>query len=306
MPKSEFDNHKFLARSELLSFEEIERVARIFVDFGVRKLRITGGEPTIRHDLERLIERLASIPGVEDISMTTNASTMDVPMAQRLRDAGLQRLNVSLDAIDDASFKAINDVDFPVQRVLDGISAAAQVGYDSIKINMVVKRGMNEHSVLPMARYFHGSGQILRFIEFMDVGSTNQWDYDSVVSAREMIESIDSELPIEPADPNYRGEVAKRWRYRDGGGEVGFITSVTEPFCTDCSRARLSAVGSVYTCLFATHGHDLRELLRNGDGDTQVSERVAAIWGARRDRYSETRTRESVLLPKVEMSHIGG
>ncbi|MEM7293409.1 MAG: GTP 3',8-cyclase MoaA [Pseudomonadota bacterium] len=306
MPKAVYDGHEFLARSELLSFEEIERVARVFVDYGVRKLRITGGEPTLRHQLERLIERLAGIPGVDDISMTTNASTMDVKRAQRLRDAGMQRLNVSLDAIDDPTFKAVNDVDFPVQRVLDGIAAADAVGFDSIKINMVVKKGMNDHSILPMARYFHGTGHILRFIEFMDVGNTNQWDYQSVISAGEIVDIIAAELPLEPAQANYRGEVAKRWKYSDGGGEVGVISSVTAPFCGDCSRARLSAVGSIYTCLFAGQGHEVREVLRASDGDTLLRERIAAIWSARRDRYSETRTTESVLLPRVEMSHIGG
>ena len=306
MPKAEYDNFKFLSRNELLSFEEIERVARVFADFGVRKLRITGGEPTIRHELESLIERLAAIEGIDDISMTTNASTMDVARARSLRDAGLQRLNVSLDAIDDATFKAVNDVDFPVQRVLDGISAASEAGFESIKINMVVKKGLNDHSILPMARYFHGTGLILRFIEFMDVGSTNRWDYDSVVSAQDIVDRIGSELPIQPAQANYRGEVAKRWTYCDGGGEIGVISSVSEPFCGDCSRARLSAVGSVYTCLFATHGHDLRTYLRASDDDRALREQIEKLWGRRRDRYSETRTTESVLLPRVEMSHIGG
>ena len=308
MPKSVFDDHKFLSRSELLSFEEIERVARIFVDYGVRKIRITGGEPMIRHQLETLIERLAGIPGVEDMSMTTNASMLTVKRAQSLRDAGMQRLNVSLDALDDETFKAVNDVDFPVERVLEGVAAADSVGFDSIKINVVVKKGMNGHSILPMAKYFHGSGQILRFIEFMDVGNSNQWDYESVISAQEIIDTIDAELPIEPAQPNYKGEVAKRWRYKDGGGEIGVISSVTQPFCGDCSRARLSAIGNIYTCLFASQGHDLREVLRASDDDKLLRERITGIWSSRRDRYSETRTSESVvsIVPKVEMSHIGG
>ncbi len=307
MPKGVFGNdYQFLSRSELLSFEEIERVARVFVDFGVRKLRITGGEPMIRHQLEKLIERLASIPDVEDISMTTNASLLNVIRARSLRDAGLQRLNVSLDALDDETFKAVNDVDFPVQRVLDGIDAADAVGFESIKVNMVVKKGMNDNSVLPMARYFHGRGQILRFIEFMDVGTTNQWNYDAVISAQEIADTIHAELPIEPAQPNYKGEVAKRWRYLDGGGEIGIIASVTQPFCGDCSRARLTAIGSVYTCLFSGQGHDLRDVLRAEAADQLLRERVAAIWSHRRDRYSETRTIESVLRPRVEMSHIGG
>ena len=307
MPRGVFGkDYKFLSRRELLSFEEIERVARVFVDFGVRKLRITGGEPMIRHQLETLIERLASIPGVEDISMTTNASMLTVKRAQSLRDAGMQRLNVSLDALDDETFKAVNDVDFSVQRVLDGINAADSVGFDSIKVNMVVKKGMNDHSILPMAHYFHGSGQILRFIEFMDVGTTNRWDYASVISAQEIAGMINSELPILPVQPNYQGEVAKRWHYLDGGGELGIISSVTEPFCGNCSRARLSAIGSIYTCLFSGRGHDVRDVLRAGDNNSLLRERVATIWGQRRDRYSETRTSEVVLVPRVEMSHIGG
>ena len=306
MPKAVFDNHVFLSRGELLSFEEIERVARVFVDYGVRKLRITGGEPMIRHQLEKLIERLANIPGVDDMSMTTNASMLTVKKAQSLRDAGMQRLNVSLDALDDETFKAVNDVDFPVERVLEGVAAADSVGFDSIKINMVVKKGMNGHSILPMARYFHGTGQILRFIEFMDVGNANQWNYDAVISSKEIAEMINAEMPIEPAQANYKGEVAKRWRYLDGGGEIGIISSVSEPFCGDCSRARLSAIGSIYTCLFSGRGHDVREVLRANEGDELLRERIAAIWSNRRDRYSETRTTESVLLPRVEMSHIGG
>ncbi len=307
MPKGIFGkDHAFLPRSELLSFEEIERVARVFVDYGVRKLRITGGEPIIRHQLEKLVERLAGIAGVEDISMTTNASLFNARRARSLRDAGLQRLNVSLDALDDETFKAVNDVDFPVQRVLDGIAAANSVGFESIKVNMVVKKGMNEHSVLPMARYFHGSGMILRFIEFMDVGTTNQWNHDAVISAREIADAINAELPIESARANYKGEVAKRWCYLDGGGEIGIIASVTQPFCGDCSRARLSAIGGIYTCLFSGQNHDVRAVLRAGDDDQLLRERISAIWSRRRDRYSETRTTESVLMPRVEMSHIGG
>lgn len=307
MPKGVFGkDYAFLSRKELLSFEEIERVARVFVDFGVRKLRITGGEPMMRHQLETLIERLANIPGVEDMSMTTNASMLNIKRAQLLRDAGMQRLNVSLDALDNKTFKAVNDVDFPVQRVLDGISAAHTVGFDSIKVNMVVKKGMNGHSILPMARYFHGSGQILRFIEFMDVGTTNQWNHDAVISAQQIAAMINNETPIEPVQPNYQGEVAKRWRYLDGGGEIGIIASVSQPFCGDCSRARLSAIGRIYTCLFSGHGHDVRDVLRTDSNDRLLRERIAAIWTKRRDRYSQTRTTESVLMPRVEMSHIGG
>ena len=238
--------------------------------------------------------------------MTTNASMLSVARAQSLRDAGMQRLNISLDSIDDDTFKSINDVDFPVQRVLDGIAAAASVGFDSIKVNAVIKRGINERSILPMARYFRDRGHILRFIEFMDVGSTNCWDWNAVVPASEIIATIDAELPLEPTEASYKGEVAKRWRYRDGSGEIGVIASVTQPFCGDCSRARLSAVGSVYTCLFAGRGYDVREVLRTGGDDRLLLERIRSIWSSRRDRYSQTRTSESVLLPRVEMSHIGG
>ena len=311
MPKARFDQYRFLSRDDLLSFEEIERVSRVFVDLGVRKLRITGGEPMLRHQLEKLIERLANIPGVEDISMTSNTSMMNAQRAKSLRDAGLQRLNVSLDALDDATFKAINDVDFSIEQVLKGIDHASSAGFDAIKVNMVVKKGMNDHSILPMARYFHSSGHILRFIEFMDVGNTNQWDYDAVIPAQQIADIIDAEMPIEPVGANYKGEVAKRWLYRDGGGEIGIISSVTAPFCGHCSRARLSAVGHVYTCLFAAQGQDLRPTLRaapegaKGD-DHALRERVEKIWSQRRDRYSETRTHESALLPRVEMSHIGG
>ncbi len=307
MPKRKFGkDHIFLPRNELLNFEEIERIARVFVDHGVRKLRITGGEPLIRQHLEKLIERLAEISGVEDLSMTTNASLLTAKRAQSLRDAGMQRLNVSLDALDNETFKAVNDVDFPVERVLDGVAAAQSIGFESIKINMVVKKGMNDHSILPMARYFHGSGQILRFIEFMDVGTTNQWDYGAVISSRKIAAIIHAELPIEPVQPNYRGEVARRWRYLDGGGEIGIVSSVTQPFCGDCSRARLSAIGKIYTCLFAGQGYDLRDVLRACDDNRLLSERIRSIWLQRRDHYSETRSSVSVSLPRIEMSHIGG
>jgi cyclic pyranopterin phosphate synthase len=229
-----------------------------------------------------------------------------VQKAWALKEAGLRRITVSLDSLDNEVFAAVNDVGFPVDRVLAGIQAAASVGISPVKINMVVKRGLNDHSVVPMARFFRGSGHIVRFIEYMDVGHTNGWRMDDVVSAAEIIAMIDAELPLEPVNPNYRGEVVDRWRYKDGGGEIGVIASVTRPFCSDCTRARLSADGKLYTCLFATHGHDMRTLLRGGASDTEISEAITRIWGVRRDRYSELRTGETAALPKVEMSYIGG
>jgi len=247
---------------------------------------------------------LARLPGVE-LTMTTNGALLG-PKAQALKEAGLDRVTVSLDALEDEVFTAMNDVDFPVERVLEGIAAARAVGLTPIKINMVVKRGVNEGSILPMARYFHGTDYILRFIEYMDVGSTNGWRLDEVVPVKEIVARIDAEMPLEPLEPNYRGEVAKRWRYKDGSGEVGFIASVTQPFCGDCTRARLSAEGKLYTCLFASQGYDLRQLLRDGASDAEVSAAIAALWRGRDDRYSEIRSSETVELPKVEMSYIGG
>ena len=306
MPKSVFDkDYKFLPRSELLSFEEIVRVVSAAASFGVTKIRLTGGEPLIRNDLEQLIEWIANVDGISDVSLTTNATLLTSKRARSLRDAGLQRLNVSLDAIDDDTFKRVNDVGIGVQQVLNGIENASKVGFDSIKVNMVVKKGLNDHSILPMAHFFHGTGQILRFIEFMDVGSTNAWDMSQVVTSREIADIINAELPIEPTTANYKGEVAKRWQYTDGGGEIGIITSVSEPFCGDCSRARLSATGSIYTCLFASSGHDLRPTLRNDD-NAALHQKLKSIWTTREDRYSETRTQVSVIRPKVEMSFIGG
>ncbi len=304
MPKEIFRNHPFLAREELLTFEEIYRVARILVAHGVKKMRVTGGEPLLRRDLEKLVAMLARLPGVE-LTMTTNGSLL-APRAQALKAAGLQRVTVSLDSLDNAVFSAMNDVDFPVARVLEGIAAAAAAGLAPLKINMVVRRGVNEGSVLPMARYFRGSGHILRFIEYMDVGTTNGWRLDDVVPAAEIIAMIDAEMPLEPLEPNYRGEVAQRWRYKGGSGEIGIVASVTQPFCGDCTRARLSAEGGLYTCLFAAQGHDLRQMLRGGASDDEVSQAIASIWGARDDRYSEIRSSETVALSKVEMSYIGG
>ena len=306
MPREVFGpGFQFLRRAELLTFEEIHRVVGVFAGLGVTKLRITGGEPLLRREVERLIEMLAGVPGIQDIALTTNGSLL-ARKAQALRDAGLRRINVSLDSVDDAVFRAMNDVDFPVDRVLEGIEAAEAVGLGPIKINTVVKRGLNDDGVLDMAERFRGTGHTLRLIEFMDVGNTNGWRMDDVVPAAELIAAIDARWPLEPVEPAYRGEVANRYRYRDGAGEVGVIASVTQPFCRDCSRARLSAEGKLYTCLFSNLGHDLRGPLREGVDDPGLAELIGGIWGRRGDRYSELRSRRTRARPKVEMSHIGG
>lgn len=305
MPMEVFGpDYQFLPRKQLLTYEEIHRLARIFVDQGVKKIRITGGEPLVRRDVERLIAMLASLPDV-DLTMTTNGSLL-AQKAHTLKEAGLERVTISLDSLDSQVFAAMNDVDFPVDRVLEGIQAAVAVGLTPIKINMVVKRHVNEDSILPMARRFRGTDYILRFIEYMDVGSTNGWRLDDVVPASELISLIDAEMPLEPLEPNYRGEVANRWRYKDGSGEIGIIASVTLPFCGDCTRARLSAEGKLYTCLFASEGIDLRELLRGGASDVEISKVIASVWRGRTDRYSEFRSSETIPLSKVEMSYIGG
>ena len=305
MPKEVFGkDYQFLERRELLSFEEIARAVRLFVDEGVTKVRLTGGEPLVRRNLEQLVAMLARIPGL-DLTLTTNGALLE-QKARRLKEAGLERITVSLDALEDPVFRRMNDVDFPVSRVLDGIDSAARAGLAPIKINMVVKRGMNEGSILPMARYFRERGHILRFIEYMDVGHTNGWRMDDVVSAREIVELINAEFPLEPADPNYRGEVAERWRYRDGSGEIGVIASVTQAFCRDCTRMRLSTEGKLYTCLFATAGHDIRGLLRGGASDEQIRQQIRGVWSARTDRYSEIRSAATIPLHKIEMSYIGG
>jgi len=309
MPKTVFGrDYPFLPRDELLSFEEIARVARIFVANGVNKIRLTGGEPLLRRNIEHLVEMLAAIPGLE-LTLTTNGSLL-ARKARSLRDAGLQRVTVSLDALDDLTFRKMNDVDFPVAQVLEGIAAAADVGLAPLKVNMVVKRSTNDHAILPMARYFRAAnaspGHIVRFIEYMDVGSSNGWKLDEVVPSAEVVQLISAELPLIAVDPNYPGEVAERWRYRDGGGEIGVISSVTQAFCASCTRARLSTDGSLYTCLFAQRGHDLRSLLRSGQSDEAVSASLAALWSARNDNYSEQRTAETSALKKVEMSYIGG
>jgi cyclic pyranopterin phosphate synthase len=305
MPKEVFGkDFQFLEREALLSFGEIHRLVRIFRDHGVEKIRLTGGEPLVRRKIETLIEMLAYHDDL-DLTLTTNASLLP-QKAQALKDAGLKRITVSLDALDDATFRRMNDVDFPVGKVLAGIEAADRAGLNPIKVNMVVKRGVNDHEVLPMARFFKGSGHILRFIEFMDVGSTNGWDMAHVVSSRELVQTIGAAYPIAPVDPNYRGEVAERWRYLDGSGEVGFISSVTQAFCKDCTRARLSAEGRLFTCLFATEGFDLRSLLRADADDSELSAAIGRVWRNRGDRYSEIRTAQTAKLRKVEMSYIGG
>jgi GTP 3',8-cyclase len=305
MPKDIFGRgYQFLPRSEVLSFEEIARLARLFTAQGVSKIRLTGGEPLVRRELHSLVAILAKIPGI-DLTLTTNGALLS-QQAKALKEAGLNRVTVSLDSLDNEIFKAMNDVDFPVEKVLSGIEAADRAGLAPIKINMVVKRGLNEESILPMARHFRAKGQILRFIEYMDVGSTNGWRLADVVPAAEIINRISSEMPLEPADPNYVGEVAERWRYKDGPGEIGVIASVTQSFCGNCTRARLSADGKLYACLFAVKGFDLRQLLRGGASDDEISQSIAKVWRVRDDRYSDLRSEQTTHLPKVEMSRIGG
>ena len=304
MPKEVFGHdYRFMPRRELLSFEEIERVSSVFVGLGVHKLRITGGEPLLRRGLEELIGRLAAL-GDLDVTLTTNGALLQ-QKAQVLADAGLTRITVSLDSLDDEVFRAMNDVDFPVARVLGGIDAAAAAGLP-VKVNVVVKRGLNEDSVIEIARRFKGTGHTVRFIEFMDVGATNGWRMDDVVPAAEIVRTIGAEFPLEPVDAAYRGEVAQRYRYLDGSGEIGVIASVTQPFCGDCTRARLSADGKLYTCLFALRGHDLRSVLRSGATDDELDEAIRSVWERRTDRYSERRTEKTSALRKVEMSYIGG
>jgi cyclic pyranopterin phosphate synthase len=307
MPKEVFgSDYQFLPHKDILTYEEITRIVRVFVSCGVKKVRLTGGEPLLRREIERLIEMLADVPGLDDLTLTTNGSPLTKEKASALQRAGLRRLTVSLDSLDDAVFQAMNDVSFPVARVLKAIDHAATAGLAPIKINMVVKRGLNEDGILPMVRYFRGTDHIVRFIEYMDVGASNGWKLDDVVPAAEIVRMINAEFPIEPIDSNYSGEVAQRWRYGDGGGEIGVISSVTQPFCGSCSRVRLSAEGSLYTCLFATNGHDLRGLVRGGASDEEIKQFVSTIWLRRSDRYSALRTAETVALPKIEMSYIGG
>jgi cyclic pyranopterin phosphate synthase len=308
MPADVFGpGHAFLPRAELLSFEEITRLARVFGDHGVTKLRLTGGEPLLRRELPRLVEMLAGVEGIDDLAMTTNGSWL-AARAGELADAGLSRVTVSLDALDDATLAGVSGSKFTSERILAGIDAAAAEGLTPLKVNMVVRRGVNDHAVLEMAEYFRGRGHTLRFIEFMDVGTTNRWRMDEVVPSAEIRDLIAARWPLEPVVARYPGEVAERYRYADGAGEIGLISSVTQPFCGACSRARLSADGRLYTCLFAETGTDLRALLRGGAADEAVSERVGAVWGARQDRYSEMRTQNSAgaKREKIEMSYIGG
>ena len=314
MPKEVFGkDYPYLPHSDLLSFEEIARVARIFIAHGVEKIRLTGGEPLLRKNLEHLVAMLRALPTPSgrplDLTLTTNGSLL-ARKARALKDAGLDRVTVSLDAIDDAVFKRMNDVDFAVSDVLAGIEAAHAAGLGPIKVNMVVKGGSNDDQIVPMARHFKGSPVILRFIEYMDVGASNGWNMDEVVPSSEVVRRISADMPLAPLDPNYTGETAARWRYVDGGGEIGVISSVTGAFCKDCSRMRLSTEGKLYTCLFATRGHDLRALLRDGHDDLAIGAAVARLWQGRSDRYSETRTINTTGLARgerrVEMSYIGG
>ena len=307
MPKELFGaSYRFMPRSELLSFEEITRLTGIFVAHGVRKIRLTGGEPLLRHGLEDLVRMLSGVAGIEDLTLTTNGSLLTLDRARRLRAAGLGRLTVSLDAVDDTVFSSMNDVGFHVGPVLQSIEDAERAGLSPIKINMVVKRGVNDHEIVPMAERFRGTGHIVRFIEFMDVGTTNGWRMDDVVPAREIVERIGRAWPLMAAEPNYRGEVARRWRYADGAGEIGVIASVTQPFCGACTRARLSAEGKLYTCLFANTGFDLRELVRGGASDAALSAAIGSVWTRRDDRYSELRSSDTPLQQRIEMSYIGG
>ena len=314
MPREVYGrDYAFLPRSELLTFEEITRLARLFVALGVRKVRLTGGEPLLRRELPKLVAMLAPLPDVEDITLTTNGSLL-ARQAQSLADAGLKRISVSLDSLDEQTFARMNDVGFPVSAVLAGIDAGQAAGLAPIKVNMVVRRGLNEQDVVPMARFFRERGQILRFIEYMDVGHTNGWRLDDVVPAREIVAAIDAEMPLVALPSTYPGEVADRWAYRDGTGEVGVIASVTQPFCRDCTRARLTADGQLYTCLFATAGHDLRAPLREGATDDELLRAISSAWEQRSDRYSELRSLATTRpLPvinadpdRVEMSRIGG
>jgi cyclic pyranopterin phosphate synthase len=310
MPKAVFDKgYRFLPHASLLSFEEITRLAKVFVAHGVEKLRLTGGEPLLRKDLERLIAMLAALRTPSgaplDLTLTTNASILP-RKARALREAGLRRATISLDALDDDVFRAMNDVDFPVADVLAGIEAADRVGLSPLKINMVVKRGVNDHEIVPMARHFRGSGHIVRFIEFMDVGVSNGWRMDDVVPSSEVVRRISEHFELEPVGANYEGEVAERWRYLDGAGEIGVISSVTQPFCASCTRARLSTEGRLYSCLFASQGHDLRALLRGGFNDDQIAAAIGEMWRGRSDRYSEIRSSQTAGLRKIEMSYIGG
>jgi GTP 3',8-cyclase len=306
MPKEVFGrDHAFLPRAELLTFEEITRLATTFARLGVEKVRLTGGEPLVRRDVEQLVGMLAGVEGITDLTLTTNGALLG-DRAGVLAGAGLDRVTVSLDALDEATFARMNDVGFPVARVLQAIDAAAAAGLGPVKVNAVIRRGLNEHAVIDLAGHFRGTGHVVRFIEYMDVGHSNGWRMDDVVTAAEMLRMIDGQWPLEPLEAAYRGEVARRYRYRDGAGEIGLIASVSQPFCGDCTRARLTADGQLVTCLFATRGHDLRGRLRTGATDAEIEAALRAIWTARDDRYSEQRTAETQDRQRLEMSYIGG
>ncbi len=305
MPREIFGpDHAFLPRPELLSFEEVSRLARLFHGLGVNKIRLTGGEPLLRKQIESLIGQLAGIPGL-DLTLTTNGALL-ARKAQALKDAGLRRVTVSLDALDDPTFMRMNDADYTVAQVLEGIEAAQRAGFAPIKVNAVIQRNVNEHAVVELARHFRGSGVILRFIEFMDVGATNGWRMDNVVGAAEILGLLQRQWSLEPVDPNYPGEVAERYRYRDGSGEIGLIASVTQPFCQGCTRLRLSTDGRLYTCLFATEGVDIKTPLRAGADDESLVQTISELWQRRSDRYSEIRSQASQSRHKIEMSYIGG
>ncbi len=306
MPREVFDaGYAFLPHEELLTFEEIVRMARVFSALGTQKIRLTGGEPLLRRNIDRLVAMLREALSHVDLTLTTNGSALKAH-ARALRAAGLDRVTVSLDSLDEATFRAMNDADFPVAKVLEGIEAAAHAGLGPIKVNMVVKRGVNDHQVVDMARHFRGTGHVVRYIEFMDVGSTNGWRMDDVVPSAEIVRRISGEFPLAGAEPHYAGEVAERWRYLDGRGEIGVISSVTHAFCSSCTRARLSTDGQLYTCLFAQRGYDLKALLRSGENEEALARAVTGIWQRRADRYSEIRTAETAKSRKVEMSFIGG
>jgi cyclic pyranopterin phosphate synthase len=307
MPAEIFgERYTFLPRQAVLTYEETARLTRLFVDLGVSKVRITGGEPLVRRNIDRLVSQLSNIEGIDDLTLTTNGYTL-ADHAQSLRDAGLQRVTISLDSLDPIVFARMNGRGYDPARVLDGIEAAERAGMDPVKINAVVERGVNDHTVLDMVRHFKGSGHIVRFIEYMDVGNINGWSKEQVVPSRELVEHINATFPIEPLAPNYHGEVAERWGFSDGDGEVGFISSVTQPFCGDCTRVRISPEGSVLTCLFASTGTDLKQPLRDGETDDQLRERIGGIWRTRSDRYSELRESGSAAESrKIEMYQIGG
>lgn len=305
MPREVYDSHEYLDRSQILSYGEIRRITRLTTDLGVRKVRLTGGEPLLRSKVYRLVEMLSSLDEVEDLAMTTNALLL-TREAERLKEAGLDRVTVSLDAMDDELFRRMIDTDVPVATVLEAIDVAKEVGLDPIKINTVVRRGWNEGEIIPLLEHFRGTGHTVRFIEFMDVGTLNSWNLDEVIPSVELVELISKRWEIEPVDANYEGEVATRYRFTDGGGEIGFISSVSAPFCGDCTRLRLSAEGKLYTCLFGSDGTDLRAPLRSNASDDEIGEIIQQTWTKRDDRYSELRGGTPLGIPRVEMSYIGG